>query len=66
MEPSTISQRDIKNIVCEAVGCTANATTQINIPVGDLGTISLLLCNDCKPRFADPLLVDDVNGDGRA
>lgn len=58
MDSSTIPKSDIKANVCEAIGCAANATTEINVTVGDLGTINLSLCNDCKLKFSHPLLID--------
>jgi len=39
------------NIICEAVGCFARATTKINVKVGHLGTIPLDLCTDCVKKF---------------
>jgi hypothetical protein len=57
MDPNTIPQRDNKGNTCEAVGCASNATTELNVKVGDLGTIGLLLCNECIPRFADSQLI---------
>jgi hypothetical protein len=44
---------DANNSICEANGCTAPATTQLSVRVGDLGNISLSLCSNCVTRFAD-------------
>ena len=38
-------------IECEAVGCNAKATTTIPVPVGNKGTISVLLCQKCISKF---------------
>jgi hypothetical protein len=54
MDQSTISKPDIKPTICEASGCSEYATTEVNIRVGDLGTINLLLCENCKSKFSDP------------
>ena len=39
--------------VCEALGCFAKATIEITVKVGKLGTISLLLCENCVTKFKD-------------
>jgi hypothetical protein len=44
---------DANNGICEANGCTARATTQLSVRVGDLGNILLSLCSNCVTRFAD-------------
>ena len=41
----------VNNGICEAVGCFARATTKIKVKVGQLGSISLDLCNDCIGKF---------------
>jgi hypothetical protein len=48
---------DVNIDCCEATGCTARATTQLSVRVGDLGAISLSLCSSCVKRFVD----EDVN-----
>jgi hypothetical protein len=53
MDQSTIPKQDIKFTICEASDCSASATIEVNIPVGDLGTINLLLCENCKSKFTD-------------
>ena len=53
MDQGTIPTPDIKHL-CEANGCSEYATIEVNIPVGDLGTINLLLCENCKWKFSDP------------
>lgn len=40
-----------KSTICEG---SDNATTEVNIPVGDLGTINLFLCEKGKSKFSDP------------
>ena len=44
---------EIYNVICEAYGCYAKATTEISVKVGQQGTISLLLCKECINRFTD-------------
>lgn len=53
MDQSRISRPDYKATTCEASDCFADATIEVSVPVGDLGTIKLLLCDNCKPKFAD-------------
>jgi hypothetical protein len=36
---------------CEAIGCSKNATDEINLNVGKFGRISLFLCKECLPKF---------------
>jgi hypothetical protein len=52
MSQNTISCKVNKNI-CEAFGCYATATTEIEVKVGNKGTISLHLCNNCVNKFGD-------------
>ena len=42
----------VKNI-CEGLKCNAQATIQVTVHVGELGTINLNLCENCIPRFTD-------------
>jgi hypothetical protein len=37
--------------VCEAMNCFAEATIQIEVRVGQLGTITLSLCKNCVNKF---------------
>jgi hypothetical protein len=39
-------------IVCECIGCYAKATDKITLKIGSKGTITLFLCENCKPRFS--------------
>jgi hypothetical protein len=39
------------NNICEAYGCSHKATTKISVKVGQLGSISLDLCNNCTEKF---------------
>ena|GEM_PF-2257530 len=48
----TIRGPDIKSTICEAGGCSAYATIEVNIQVSDSDKINLLLEN-CKPKFSD-------------
>jgi hypothetical protein len=59
MSNNTISS-DVNNVICEAVGCFAKAKFKVPINVGTKGTISLYLCEDCKPRFCS-----DENNHGK-
>jgi hypothetical protein len=36
---------------CEAVNCLSPAEVQIEVKVGQAGSISLSLCNDCVRKF---------------
>lgn len=44
---------DANNGICEAVNCSSRASVQIEVKVGQLGSISLSLCNDCVCKFRD-------------
>lgn len=44
---------DTNNSICEAVNCSSKASVQIEVKVGQLGNISLSLCNDCVNKFRD-------------
>ena len=50
MSNNTMSS-EVNNSICEAIGCFAKAKFKVPINVGTKGTISLFLCEDCKPRF---------------
>jgi hypothetical protein len=45
--------RNVNNIICEAVNCFSSAEVQIEVKVGQAGSISLSLCNDCVCKFRD-------------
>jgi hypothetical protein len=45
--------QDVNNGRCEAVNCDSPAEIQIEVKVGQLGNISLSLCNDCVHKFRD-------------
>jgi hypothetical protein len=51
-QSSTIPKPHIKSTTCEASDCSADATTEVNVPVGNLGTINLFLCENCKSKFS--------------
>ena len=42
--------RDNKNL-CDGIGCSKEATTEMEVNVGELGVIKLNLCENCKPKF---------------
>jgi hypothetical protein len=44
------------NNICEAFGCSQKATTKIRVKVGQLGSISLDLCNNCTEKFDEKTL----------
>jgi hypothetical protein len=52
MSQNTISCKVNKNI-CEALGCFAEANTNIEVQVGKQRTISLQLCQNCIAKFQD-------------
>ena len=39
--------------ICEKVNCFAYATTKIKVNVKDIGSITLLLCDQCKLLFSN-------------
>jgi hypothetical protein len=45
--------REVNNTTCEAVNCFSSAEVQIEVEVGQAGSISLSLCNDCVRKFGD-------------
>ncbi|PWU81761.1 MAG: hypothetical protein DLM72_05345 [Candidatus Nitrosopolaris wilkensis] len=53
MDRSIISKPSIKAALCEANDCFAGATIEIRVRVGDLGSIALLLCNNCRRKFTE-------------
>lgn len=42
---------EVNNIICEAVKCFSQAKVEIEVEVGNLGKISLSLCDDCVGKF---------------
>jgi hypothetical protein len=53
MNRSTISKPAIKTTPCEANDCFAEATIEVRVPIGNLGSITLLLCNNCRTKFTE-------------
>jgi hypothetical protein len=43
--------QEVNNGICEAAGCFSPAEVQIEVKVGQLGNISLSLCNICVNKF---------------
>ena len=41
----------VKEMICEAEGCFNKANEEIRIPVGNIGEISVSICNNCKHKF---------------
>jgi hypothetical protein len=48
----SVLQPKVKEMVCEAQGCFNKANEEIRIPVGNVGEISVSVCNNCKHKFA--------------
>lgn len=53
MARSTISKSANKATLCEANDCFADVTIEVRVPIGDLGSITLLLCNSCRRKFTE-------------
>jgi hypothetical protein len=49
--PNNIRYIQDNNVICEAIGCSKNATNEIKLDVGQFGKISLFLCKNCLPKF---------------
>lgn len=45
--------QEVNNSICEAVNCFSPAEVQLKVKVGQLGNISLFLCNDCVRKFSE-------------
>jgi len=45
--------QEVNNSVCEAVNCISPAEVQIEVKVGQAGSISSSLCNECVRKFSD-------------
>jgi hypothetical protein len=50
MIKSSLSNQ-INKEICNAFGCSKNATEKINVSAGTFGIISLDLCSDCVSNF---------------
>jgi hypothetical protein len=50
MIKSSLSNQ-INKEICNAFGCSKNATEKISVSAGTFGTISLDLCNNCVKKF---------------
>lgn len=44
---------EVDNGLCEAINCSSKAAIQLKVKVGQLGNMSLSLCNDCVKKFAE-------------
>jgi hypothetical protein len=44
--------------ICNAVGCNAGATTEIQVNAGQKGSITLSLCGNCVDKFRDQAQLD--------
>jgi hypothetical protein len=45
------------NNICEAYGCSATATEEIKVPVGQIGKISLNICYYCRTKFVRTIII---------
>lgn len=45
--------QEVNNSICEALHCPSPAEVQLQVKVGQLGNISLSLCNNCVGKFRD-------------
>jgi hypothetical protein len=52
---------ELNNLICEAVGCTQEATVEVNVRIGHNSTLTLNLCKTCVPQFQESseILSDD-------
>ena len=48
---NSIQCENNKVTVCEKVNCSSYATTRVKVNVKDIGSITLLLCDQCKLLF---------------
>lgn len=48
--PSELRTHLVK-LLCDSNGCSREATTEIEVNVGELGIIKLNLCENCIPKF---------------
>jgi precorrin-6B methylase 1 len=53
MNNNSIQYQNNKVTICEKVSCSSYATTKIKVNVKDIGSITLLLCDQCKLLFSD-------------
>jgi hypothetical protein len=47
----SILHSKVKERTCEALGCFNGAEEEIILPVGQIGEISVSVCNNCKHKF---------------
>jgi hypothetical protein len=47
-----IIHAEVNKRICEAAGCSAQASEKIQVNVGQKGTICLYLCSNCVGKFA--------------
>ena len=52
MSQDIVVSSEANKQICEAVGCSAQATQQIQVKVGEKGMICLCLCSNCVSKFA--------------
>ena len=43
--------KDTNKQICDALGCTENATKEIIVNAGKFGTVSLSVCKKCIRKF---------------
>jgi hypothetical protein len=55
MIKSSISDK-INKEICNALGCSKNATEEISVTAGKYGTVSLDLCKNCVNLFKEGVI----------
>lgn len=55
MNTVKLSESNTNKAICEAVGCDAEATSEVALRLGSNERISLFVCEKCKPRFLPPV-----------
>ena len=53
MNNNSIQCENNKVTICEKVNCSSYATTRVKVNVKDIGSITLLLCDQCKLLYLD-------------
>lgn len=54
MSNTNLSESNIK-VICEAVGCYAEATSKVVLRLRSNERIFLFVCEKCKPQFLSPM-----------
>jgi len=48
------------NVICEALGCFARATKNVEVRAGAQKVITLSVCNDCATKFEEDETREDL------